>query len=153
MPVSAQDFDVAVIGGGPAGTATACRPARVGRRVVLFERDRFPRFHVGESLLASVHDALEEIGAADPVRAREVFVKWGATFGTGGGAVERFADFASSREVRAPQTWQMPRAEFDELLLPHVAECGAEVREAHQVLDVAFDPVGVTDSGQLRRFV
>jgi flavin-dependent dehydrogenase len=144
MASLSHEFDVAVIGGGPAGATAACRLARAGRRVVLFERDRFPRFHIGESLLASVNDVLDEIGAADLVRARGFPAKWGATFGTGDGTVERYADFAASPEVRAPQTWQVPRAEFDELLLRHAAACGADVREEHRVLDAAFDPGGVT---------
>jgi choline dehydrogenase-like flavoprotein len=116
-----HEFDVAVIGGGPAGATTACRLARAGRRVILLERDRFPRFHVGESLLATVNEVLEEIGAADLVRARGFPAKWGATFGTGDGTFERFADFSAAPEVRTPQTWQVPRAEFDELLLRHAA--------------------------------
>src|SRR5262245_43020731 len=97
-----HEFDVAVIGGGPAGATTACRLARAGRRVLLLERDRFPRFHVGESLLATVNDALDEIGAADLVRARGFTVKWGATFTKGDGSFERFADFSSAAEVRTP---------------------------------------------------
>jgi flavin-dependent dehydrogenase len=138
------EFDVAVIGGGPAGATAACRLARAGRRVVLFERDRFPRFHIGESLLASVNDVLEEIGAEALVRARGFPAKWGATFMTADGSIERFADFAVSPEVPAPQTWQVPRAEFDHLLLRHAAACGADVREEHRVLAAAFDAAGVT---------
>jgi flavin-dependent dehydrogenase len=136
--------DVAVIGGGPAGAATASHLARAGWRVVVFERDRFPRFHVGESLLATVNEALDAIGARDLVRAQGYPVKWGATFMTADGAIERFADFSSSPEVACPQTWQVPRAEFDHLLLRHAAACGAEVREGHRVLGVAFDGGGVT---------
>lgn len=137
-------FDVAVVGGGPAGSAVASFLVRAGRRVVLFERDRFPRFHIGESLLASVNEALEAIGAEGLVRARGFPEKWGATFLTADGSLERFADFAAVKEVRTPQTWQVPRAEFDELLLRHAAASGADVREGHRVLDAAFDPAGVT---------
>src|SRR5262245_13228776 len=141
-----HEFEVAVIGGGPAGASTACRLARAGRRVLLLERDRFPRFHVGESLLATVNDALEEIGAADLVRARGFPAKWGATFAKGDGSVERYADFSVAAEVRTPQTWQVPRAEFDELLLRHAAASGVDVREGHRVVGVAFDDEGVTIS-------
>ena len=144
MNAGVHEFDVAVIGGGPAGSTAACRLARAGRRVVLFERDRFPRFHIGESLLASVNDVLDEIGATDLVRAQGFPAKWGATFGTSDGTFERFADFAVSPEVRTPQTWQVPRAEFDELLLRHAAASGADVREGHRVVDVAFDAEGAT---------
>jgi flavin-dependent dehydrogenase len=144
MSAAGHEFDVAVIGGGPAGATAACRLARAGRRVVLFERDRFPRFHIGESLLASVNDVLEEIGARELVRAHGFPAKWGATFITADGSIERFADFAVSREVPAPQTWQVPRAEFDHLLLRHAAASGTDVREEHRVLDAAFDAAGVT---------
>jgi flavin-dependent dehydrogenase len=144
MPTRGEEFDVAVIGGGPAGATAACRLARAGRRVVLFERDRFPRFHIGESLLASVNDVLDEIGAGALVRAHGFPAKWGATFMTADGSIERFADFAVSPEVPAPQTWQVPRAEFDHLLLRHAAASGADVREEHRVLYAAFDAAGVT---------
>jgi flavin-dependent dehydrogenase len=116
----------------------------LGRRVVLLERDAFPRFHIGESLLASVNDVLDAIGAAHLVRESPFPQKWGATFMTPDGGVERFADFGVSSEVPSPQTWQVPRDQFDELLLRHAAACGADVREQHRVVDIAFDRDGVS---------
>jgi flavin-dependent dehydrogenase len=142
------DCDVIVAGGGPAGSTAASWLARSGHRVIPFERDRFPRFHIGESLLASVNDVLDAIGAGDLVRQAGFPQKWGATFMTGDGSVERYADFASAPDVRAPQTWQVPRATFDHLLLQHAAASGADVRERHRVLDVTFDADGVTATVQ-----
>jgi flavin-dependent dehydrogenase len=138
------DCDVIVVGGGPAGSTAAAALARAGRRVVLLERDTFPRFHIGESLLASVNDVLEAIGAADLVRQEGFPRKWGATFMTPDGGVERFADFSVSGEVPAPQTWQVPRERFDLLLLRHAAACGATVRERHRVVGIDFDADSVT---------
>ena len=137
------DCDVIVAGGGPAGSAAASWLARAGHRVILFERDRFPRFHIGESLLASVNDVLAAIGADDLVRQAGFPQKWGATFMSGDGRVERYADFGAAPDVRMPQTWQVPRATFDHLLLRHAASSGADVREQHRILDVAFDDAGV----------
>jgi flavin-dependent dehydrogenase len=138
------DCDVIVAGGGPAGSTAAAWLARNGHRVILFERDRFPRFHIGESLLASVNDVLSAIDADSLVRQAGFPQKWGASFMTGDGRVERYADFAVAPDVRTPQTWQVPRATFDHLLLRHAAASGADVRERHRVLDVAFDDHGVT---------
>ena len=140
------DCDVVVIGGGPAGSTAASALAGAGRSVVLLERDRFPRFHIGESLLASVNDVFDAIGVGDRIRAAGFPKKWGATFMTPDGRVERFADFAISNEVRSPQTWQVPRERMDTLLLEHAAACGADVRQGHRVLDVAFDDDGATVS-------
>ena len=144
----ALDCDVVIVGGGPAGATAASWLARRGHRVVLFERDQFPRFHIGESLLASVNDVLRAIGADSLVREAGFPRKWGATFMTSDGSIERFADFAISNEVPHPQTWQVRRDRFDELLLRHAARSGADVRERHRVGDVAFDHDGVTVTAQ-----
>jgi len=142
------DCDVIVAGGGPAGSTAAAWLARAGRSVIVFERDEFPRFHVGESLLASVNDVLTEIGADDVIRHAGFPQKWGAAFITADGGVTRFADFDSAPGVPMPQTWQVERATFDHLLLQNAAGCGADVRQRHRVIDVAFDEAGVTATVQ-----
>src|SRR5689334_18527854 len=133
------DCDVLVAGGGPAGSAAAAFLGRAGRRVVLVERDRFPRFHIGESLLASVNDVLRAIGADALVRGAGFTQKWGATFLPADGSFERHLGFGSAPGVGMPQTWQVPRARFDELLLRHAAACGADVREQQRIVAVDFD--------------
>src|SRR5205807_8211312 len=127
--LAAFDCDVIVVGGGPGGSTAAAWLVRAGRRVILFERDKFPRFHIGESLLASVNDVLGSIGAEDLVRQAGFPQKWGATFMRADGSLERYLDFSTSPDVRAPQTWQLPRATFDDLLLRHAAASGADVRQ------------------------
>ena len=86
------DCDVIVAGGGPAGSTAAAWLARAGHRVIVFERDQFPRFHIGESLLASANDALMAIGADTLVRDAGFPEKWGATFMTHDGSVDRYAE-------------------------------------------------------------
>jgi len=142
------DCDVIVAGGGPAGSTAAAWLSRAGWRVILFERDQFPRFHIGESLLASTNDVLGAIGADGLIRRAGFPQKWGATFMTADGAIERNLEFGTAPGVSAPQTWQVPRATFDDLLLRHAASSGAEVHESHRVLDVAFDDGGVTATVQ-----
>lgn len=144
----AFDSDIVIVGGGPAGSSAAAWLARAGHSVLLFERDRFPRFHIGESLLSSVNDVIAAIGAEDLVRRAGFPRKWGATFMLSDGTNERYADFGRAPDVRAPQTWQVPRSVFDELLLGHAAASGAGVRQQHRVNDVVFDAEGVTLSVQ-----
>src|SRR6266850_219509 len=128
-----HDFDFAVAGGGPAGSSAAIALAQRGHSVVLFERETFPRFHIGESLLSTANDAFAALGVADKMDAAHFPVKWGARLLTHDGAAGRGVNFASVTEVRRPQTIQVPRAEFDRILMDRAREAGVDAREAHRV--------------------
>jgi flavin-dependent dehydrogenase len=132
------DFDFAVAGGGPAGTSTAISLAQRGHSVVLFERERFPRFHIGESLLSTVNDCFAILGVADRIEAAGFPQKWGARLVTHDGAAGRGVNFAGVSEVRRPQTVQVPRAEFDRILMDRAREVGVDVREGRRVLGCNF---------------
>lgn len=112
--------------------------------MVVLERERFPRFHIGESQLPWSNEVFEALGVKEKVAAAGFVPKWGASFRTLDGKAEQYADFAAAVETPTPQTFQVPRAEFDTLLLRHAATSGAEVREGQRVLDAVFDPGGVT---------
>lgn len=121
--------DVVVLGGGPGGSVCAARLASRGRSVLVLERDRHPRFHLGESLLPGSLDVLEAIGALDAVRKRFI-VKRGARFvdGSAGARAVRYA-FAEAFSPRWDSAFQVPRDAFDELLFRHAGHCGAALRE------------------------
>ena len=138
------DFDFAVAGGGPAGTSAAIALAQRGRSVVLLERDTFPRFHIGESLLSSTNDALAALGLAEKVEQAGFPEKWGARLFTHDGGSGRGVDFSTVTEVSRPQTYQVPRAEFDRLLMDRAREVGVDVREGHRVIACEFAPDAAT---------
>lgn len=148
------DFDFAVAGGGPAGSSAAISLAQRGHSVVLFERDTFPRFHIGESLLSTANDAFAALGVAERMEAAGFPEKWGARLYTHDGQSGRGVNFAEVSEVRRPQTYQVPRAEFDRILLERAREVGVDVREGSRVLGCDFAPdaatIDVEGQGRIR---
>jgi FADH2-dependent halogenase len=144
MTSNGFDFDVAVIGGGPGGSSAATALARRGRRVLLLERDRFPRFHIGESQLPWSNEVFRALGVQQDVADAGFVQKWGASFRAWHRDVEQYADFSAAVETPTPQTYQVPRARFDEVLLRHAERSGVAVREGARFLDAEFDAGGVT---------
>jgi len=144
MTSNKWDFDVAVVGGGPGGSSTATALARRGRSVILLERERFPRFHIGESQLPWSNEVFSALGVDKEIAAAGFVRKWGASFRQPDSATEQYADFAHALETPTPQTFQVSRDRFDEILLRHSERCGVAVREEHRLIDAAFDAEGVT---------
>jgi len=134
------DFAFAVAGGGPAGCSAAISLAQRGHSVVLFERDTFPRFHIGESLLSTVNDAFAVLGIAERMETAGFPQKWGARLITHDGRSGRGVNFADVREVARPQTYQVPRAEFDRMLMDRAREAGVDVREGCRVTGCELTP-------------
>jgi len=135
--------DVAVVGGGPAGSTTAAFLARAGFDVALFEREEFPRLHVGESLLPAMLPLLDRLGAREAVAAHGFLVKHGATFHDQESGLEHTFYFAEGKPWPS-YSYEVPRAEFDALLLDHARTQGVHVHQPATVESVALDDGGVT---------
>jgi flavin-dependent dehydrogenase len=130
-------YDVAIIGGGPAGSTAATLLAKAGRRVVVFEREKFPRFHIGESLLPFSVGTFDRLGVREKLDAT-FMPKFGgeitAACGTKGVKFYFKDGFRSQRD----RAYQVTRSEFDKLLLDHSRENGVEVREQTEVTKLEF---------------
>ena len=143
MSGPSSSHDVIVIGGGPGGSTTATMLARQGARVLLLERERFPRDHVGESLLPASIPVLEELGVLPAVEQAGFLRKWGATMVWGKDKTPWSWYFKETNQ-HYPHSYQVWRPEFDELLLDNSRATGVDVREGHRVSEVLFEGGRVT---------
>ncbi|KAK0207565.1 putative halogenase [Armillaria fumosa] len=135
VPSSAN---ILVIGGGPAGSYAATVLAREGFEVVLLEKDVFPRYHIGESMLPSCRPFLKFIDCEEKLKNHGFTIKPGAAVKLNQYKREGYTDFISTNPDNA--AWNVVRSEFDELLLRHASEMGVRVYEGVRVEEIHFAP-------------
>ena len=133
-----ERFDAIVIGGGPGGASTAAMLARKGRSVLLLERERFPRFRIGESLVAGLWDVFDDLGVTAEIEASNFMIKVGVRFVLDGTEIvirpSEFPDY-----FPRGYTLHVDRASFDKILLDHAGKCGVDCRQEWTVHDVLFE--------------
>ncbi len=151
-------FDAIIIGGGPAGSSAAAILAEKGHRVLVLEREKFPRYHVGESLLPFTFQPLQRLGLIEKMRASQFVKKYSVQFVSPSGKASQPFYFNTRYSDDIAQTWQVLRSEFDEMLLNNARERGAIVREEMTVTEFLKDGekiIGVrakNKSGEVEEF-
>ena len=138
-----SSHDVLIIGGGPSGTGTAAILAEYGHKVLVLEREKFPRYHIGESLIPFTFGPLERLGLIPKMRKSHFVKKYSVSFVQPDGKRSQPFYFFNryDRETMA-QSWQVVRSEFDQMLAEHARERGAEVREETTVTQLLKNDSG-----------
>ncbi|MGH9858934.1 MAG: NAD(P)/FAD-dependent oxidoreductase [Candidatus Acidiferrales bacterium] len=153
-----DSYDAIVIGGGPAGSSAAATLAMKGRRVVLLEKEKFPRYHIGESLLPYCYYTLERIGMLEKMQRSHFVKKYSVQFVNARGKASHPFYFFEQLHHEAAQTWQVLRSEFDQLLLDNAREKGVTVHEETAARDFLYENgrvIGVkavNKNGEAREF-
>ncbi len=142
MTTQQHSYDVIVAGGGPGGSTTASFLRKLGRSVLVLEKERFPRFHLGESLLPCGGEIWDELGIMEEMKQRYI-IKHGARFIHNESGLAQTYYFSEAIRPDHPFAYEVPRADFDNLLLRRSESLGAVVREETTVRDVKFDDSGV----------
>ena len=139
LPSNSAAPDVVVIGGGPAGATVATLVAKQGYRVRLLERERFPRYHIGESLIPETFWVLDRLGMLPKLRGSRFVNKHSVQFVSEQGRLSEPFYFADYKPHESSQTWQVRRDEFDQMMLDNAREHGVDVQEGVRVLEVIFE--------------
>jgi flavin-dependent dehydrogenase len=134
-----SEYDVVVIGGGPAGATASTLLAQQGVRVGLFERERFPRFHIGESLIPETYWVLQRLNMLPKMQRSHFVKKYSVQFVNANGKLSAPFYFRDNKPHECSQTWQVVRSEFDQMMLENAREHGVDAHEAVHVLEVLFE--------------
>jgi geranylgeranyl reductase family protein len=137
--MDSNTYDVIVMGGGPAGSSVASILAREGRKVVLFEKEQFPRHHIGESLMTDTFWTFQRMGLLEKLRQSPFVRKYSVQFANPQGKESRPFYFFEANHHESAVTWQVTRALFDQMLIEHAAEQGVTVYQKTQVKQVIFE--------------
>src|SRR5437868_302189 len=132
-------LDVIVVGGGPAGSTTSTLIAKAGYRVRLFERARFPRFHIGESLIPETYWVLKRLNMLEKMKRSAFVKKCSVQFVNQHGKLSEPFYFTDHNPHECSQTWQVLRSEFDQMMLDNAREHGVEVHEGVRVRRVLYE--------------
>ena len=137
--MNTNTFDVIVMGGGPAGSSVAGMLSREGRKVILFEKEIFPRHHIGESLMTDTYWTFRRLGLLEKLKQSPFVRKYSVQFANPAGKESRPFYFFEAVHHESAVTWQVTRAQFDHLLINHAAEQGAVVHQGVLVKQVLFE--------------
>jgi geranylgeranyl reductase family protein len=139
MENNSSNYDVIVMGGGPAGSSIASILAREGRSVILFEKEEFPRHHIGESLMTDTYWTFQRMGILEKLKQSPFVRKYSVQFANSAGRESRPFYFFEANHHESAVTWQVTRSEFDKFLLEHAREQGAIIHQGATVKRVLFD--------------